>query len=678
MSGKNFMSYGDADTILTEYANDIKSRVSTKANQGLTAQQIANAKANIDIDKVPNVATNDQTPTFLEESTRTNIASGDKLSLIFGKIKKFFSDFKPVAFSGSYNDLSDIPTLVECSTARNVAAKTVTLPGFKLKTGARISVRFTDTSSSNPASGHITLNVNGTGAKEIVDGHTNMTILGATSGWIFNANLVNDFIYDGTYWVYMNRDNNTLYSAMSKAELTTGTATSLRTVRADYLKAGIEELIDGKLPTVPTKLSDLDDDSTHRTVTDTEKSTWNGKSNFSGSYNDLSNKPTIPSKLSDLSADATHRTVSDAEKSTWNGKANTSDIPTALSQLTADSTHRVVTDTEKTTWNGKANKKTQLSAFYGTCTTAAATQAKVATITDSDDNFSLRAGVNIFIKFTNTNSFSVTADTPITLNVNNTGAKQIRGAATAVLTGTNTTYYGRANYINQYVYDGTYWVWVGSSVDNNSTYSTMSTSELTTGTATTARSVRADYLKAGINSLIDTKIGGLDVASVGGSGKYISAISETDGKISATASNMPTIPEQLSDLTDDSTHRLVTDTEKSTWNGKSNFSGSYNDLTNKPTIPDVIVESKHTSIDNIAANSSKYSSIATKKEGYATLGIVGVYFSSSPVNGVAISHYRIMNRGETGEKAVVVVSNNTSGVKYPGGAIFVDVLYKKS
>lgn len=32
--------------------------------------------------------------------------------------------------------------------------------------------------------------------------------------------------------------------------------------------------------------------------------------------------------------------------------------------------------------------------------------------------------------------------------------------------------------------------------------------------------------------------------------------------------NKPTIPDQLSDLSDDATHRLVTDTEKSTWNGK--------------------------------------------------------------------------------------------------------------
>lgn len=120
----------------------------------------------------------------------------------------------------------------ECSTARNVAAKTVTLPGFILEAGARISVRFTDTGASNPASGHITLNVNGTGAKEIVDGHTNMTILGNASGGLFYNNLVNDFVYDGTYWVYMNRDNNTTYT--SKAAASGGTATSLCTTGEKY------------------------------------------------------------------------------------------------------------------------------------------------------------------------------------------------------------------------------------------------------------------------------------------------------------------------------------------------------------------------------------------------------------------------------------------------------------
>lgn len=46
------------------------------------------------------------------------------------------------------------------------------------------------------------------------------------------------------------------------------------------------------------------------------------------------------------------------------------------------------------------------------------------------------------------------------------------------------------------------------------------------------------------------------------------------------------LPKNLSDLTEDATHRVVTDTEKNTWNAKSDFSGSYNDLTDKPDIPD--------------------------------------------------------------------------------------------
>lgn len=43
------------------------------------------------------------------------------------------------------------------------------------------------------------------------------------------------------------------------------------------------------------------------------------------------------------------------------------------------------------------------------------------------------------------------------------------------------------------------------------------------------------------------------------------------------------IPTLLSQLSEDSTHRLVTDDEKELWNNKSDFSGNYNDLTNIPT-----------------------------------------------------------------------------------------------
>lgn len=63
-----------------------------------------------------------------------------------------------------------------------------------------------------------------------------------------------------------------------------------------------------------------------------------------------------------------------------------------------------------------------------------------------------------------------------------------------------------------------------------------------------------------------------------------------------------TIPTTLADLTEDSTHRVVTDAEKIAWNAKANFSGSYNDLTNKPTIPSIDGLATVEYVNNAVAN----------------------------------------------------------------------------
>lgn len=49
------------------------------------------------------------TVTFSQASKRENISAGEKLSVIFGKIGKWLSDLKTVAFTGKYEDLSGIP-----------------------------------------------------------------------------------------------------------------------------------------------------------------------------------------------------------------------------------------------------------------------------------------------------------------------------------------------------------------------------------------------------------------------------------------------------------------------------------------------------------------------------------------------------------------------------------------
>ena len=67
---------------------------------------------------------------------------------------------------------------------------------------------------------------------------------------------------------------------------------------------------------VPTALSQLTGDSTHRTVTDSEKAAWNAKSDFSGKYADLEGKPTIPTVPTNVSAfnnDAGYQKTSEAD-----------------------------------------------------------------------------------------------------------------------------------------------------------------------------------------------------------------------------------------------------------------------------------------------------------------------------------------------------------------------------
>lgn len=101
-------------------------------------------------------------------------------------------------------------------------------------------------------------------------------------------------------------------------------------------------------------------------------------------------------------------------------------------------------------------------------------------------------------------------------------------------------------------------------------------------------------------------LGASDVGAVPTSrtvnGKALSSnitLSATDVKA---LPNTTVIPTTLAGLTEDSTHRVVTDTEKATWNAKSNFSGSYNDLTNKPTIPSIAGLATEEYVDNAVAN----------------------------------------------------------------------------
>lgn len=56
---------------------------------------------------------------FSQASSRANLTTGEKISVAFGKIAKWFADLKTVAFTGAYSDLAGAPTKVSQFTNDN-------------------------------------------------------------------------------------------------------------------------------------------------------------------------------------------------------------------------------------------------------------------------------------------------------------------------------------------------------------------------------------------------------------------------------------------------------------------------------------------------------------------------------------------------------------------------------
>lgn len=139
-----------------------------------------------------------------------------------------------------------------------------------------------------------------------------------------------------------------------------------------------------------------------------------------------------------------------------------------------------------------------LGLLTGTCTTAAATAAKVATV-NGGLFFPLVNGTTVVLYFSYTNSAAV-AD--VTLNVNNTGAKHV-----VKLRNGNREYMSsydcmRAGAACMFTYSDGYWWLMNSDSDHTYTLpSAMSQSEANTGTATTARTITAAVLDAKIKNV---------------------------------------------------------------------------------------------------------------------------------------------------------------------------------
>lgn len=102
---------------LTDYitTEDAANTYATKANLQAETSRAEEAEQALNTSIQGKVSsqggeTGNTVTTFTEASSRANIVSGENQTTLFGKIMKWFSDLKAIAFSGSYNDLSDTPS----------------------------------------------------------------------------------------------------------------------------------------------------------------------------------------------------------------------------------------------------------------------------------------------------------------------------------------------------------------------------------------------------------------------------------------------------------------------------------------------------------------------------------------------------------------------------------------
>lgn len=328
------------------------------------------------------------------------------------------------------------------------------------------------------------------------------------------------------------------------------------------------------------------------------------KADKSTTYTKTETDTLLSGKQDTISDLATIRSNAQAGKSASDTIATYGDVVTHNASEFASSTNRI---------NG-APLSNATSTFFGISTTAAATVQKEVSIPSIT---TLDAGTIIIVQPTTTSTVANS-----TLKLNDFSAYPMRYNNAAITTSIDSIVWNAA-YPSVWVFDGTYWRFVAHGIDSNTTYSTMSVAEGTAGTATSNRVLQAANLKQIIQG---TTLTDIDVATTGA----VSAsdtITEGIGKLQATKAN-------TADLATVAT------------------SGSYNDLSDKPTIPTVnnatlTIQKNGTTVQTFTANQSTNAtaniSVPTKTSditndsGFITSSALAPYALSADLATVATS-----------------------------------------
>ena len=298
---------------------------------------------------------------------------------------------------------------------------------------------------------------------------------------------------------------------------------------------------------IPSALSDLSDDSNHRTVTDADIENWNSKTSNIGTITGITmngvSKGT--SGVVDLgTVITTHQDISGkADKATTLAGYGITDANISNGTITLGNetitplTSFTETDPTVPSWAKEANKPTYTASEIGAVPTTRTINGKVlssdVTLTASDIN-ALPSTTFIPTKtsdITNDSGFITSADITDVYKYKGTKANYSELPTTNNVVG---DVWNVTNAYNDYP-EGTNFAWDGS------TWDALGGSVDLSGYVPTSTTINGQALTSNI-VLTANDVNALPSSTV--------------------------IPDQLSDLSDDSTHRTVTDAEKSAWNNK--------------------------------------------------------------------------------------------------------------
>ncbi len=248
---------------------------------------------------------------------KTDLASGVQASLDLADSAIQSDDLATVATTGSYNDLSNKPdindatitikansTTVDTFTTNASATKDINIPAASITAYGvtKLSDAVTNTATDVAATSNAVRKAyNLANSKQ--DPATTLAGYGIT-----DAKIESGVITLGSNTITPLTQHQDISGKADKSEMSVVAGTG-----DDADKTTIT-LKTGTSATVLTAHQDISGKADSADLADVATS---------GDYGDLSNTPTIPTALSDLTDDATHRVVTDTEKNTWSGKQDT-------------------------------------------------------------------------------------------------------------------------------------------------------------------------------------------------------------------------------------------------------------------------------------------------------------------------------------------------------------------